>query len=37
MKDLFDGAIKGYVAAALGDPYTVYYTKEESERNYARN
>ena len=27
-EDLFDGAIKGYVAG-LGDPYTVYYTKEE--------
>lgn len=26
--ELIDGAIKGYVAA-LGDPYTVYYTKEE--------
>lgn len=29
-EDLIDGAIKGYVAA-LGDPYTVYYTKEEME------
>lgn len=27
-EDLINGAIKGYVAA-LGDPYTVYYTKEE--------
>lgn len=26
--ELIDGALKGYVAA-LGDPYTVYYTKEE--------
>ena len=29
-EDLIEGAIKGYVAA-LGDPYTVYYTKEEIE------
>lgn len=29
-EDLIEGAIKGYVAA-LGDPYTVYYTKEEME------
>ena len=29
-EDLINGAIKGYVAA-LGDPYTVYYTKEEME------
>ena len=27
---LIDGAIKGYVAS-LGDPYTVYYTKEEMQ------
>lgn len=27
-EELIDGAIKGYVAA-LGDPYTVYYTKKE--------
>lgn len=27
-EDLINGAIKGYVAS-LGDPYTVYYTKEE--------
>lgn len=27
---LIEGAIKGYVAA-LGDPYTVYYTKEEMD------
>ena len=31
-EDLIDGAIKGYVAA-LGDPYTVYYTKEEFLNN----
>lgn len=29
-KELIDGAIKGYVAG-LGDPYTVYYTKEEMD------
>ena len=29
-EDLIEGAIKGYVAG-LGDPYTVYYTKEEME------
>lgn len=29
-EDLINGAIKGYVAA-LGDPYTVYYTKEEMQ------
>lgn len=29
-EELIDGAIKGYVAA-LGDPYTTYYTKEEME------
>ena len=29
-EDLIEGAIKGYVAA-VGDPYTVYYTKEEME------
>lgn len=27
-EELIDGAIKGYVAA-LGDPYTIYYTKKE--------
>ena len=27
-EELIDGAIKGYVSA-LGDPYTVYYTKKE--------
>ena len=29
-EDLIEGAIKGYVAG-LGDPYTVYYTKEEMD------
>lgn len=29
-EDLINGAIKGYIAA-LGDPYTVYYTKEEMQ------
>ncbi len=29
-EELINGAIKGYVAA-LGDPYTTYYTKEEME------
>ncbi len=29
-EDLIEGAIKGYIAG-LGDPYTVYYTKEEME------
>ena len=29
-EDLIESAIKGYVAG-LGDPYTVYYTKEEME------
>ncbi len=29
-EDLVNGAIKGYIAA-LGDPYTVYYTKEEMQ------
>lgn len=29
-EDLMNGAIKGYVAA-LGDPYTCYYTKEEMD------
>ncbi len=29
-EDLIEGAIKGYIAA-LGDPYTVYYTKEEMQ------
>ncbi len=29
-EDLIEGAMKGYVAA-LGDPYTVYYTKEEMD------
>ncbi len=29
-EELIDGAIKGYVAA-LGDPYTVYYTKKEMD------
>lgn len=29
-EELLEGAIKGYIAA-LGDPYTVYYTKEEMD------
>lgn len=29
-EELIDGAMKGYVSA-LGDPYTVYYTKKEME------
>lgn len=29
-EELIEGAIKGYLAA-LGDPYTVYYTKKEME------
>ena len=29
-EELIESAIKGYVAG-LGDPYTVYYTKEEME------
>ena len=33
-EDLIEGAIKGYVAA-VGDPYTVYYTKEENGCKYA--
>ena len=37
-EDLIDGAMKGYVSA-LGDPYTVYYTKKEMEElvnNYLK-
>ncbi len=30
-EDLIEGAIKGYVAA-LGDPYTTYYTKSEMDK-----